>query len=454
MEMLLLLVLILTEIGFAAFAMSGKITRGEWAKRRLCVSAVELVTFLVMTLLPGIDFSFRFKGVLVILVLQLIISAIFWLIRRKKETAKGKPSIVIRTVLGILIISLAMIPAFIFTDYHGRPLSGEYSVAETEAILIDSSRADEFENDGSYREVPVHFFYPESTDAIKAHSLPLVVFSHGAFGYYQSNMSAYMELASNGYVVIALDHPHHSFFTTDSAGKTVPVDMGFIQSAIKIENNEYDAETTFDIMSKAMKLRLDDMNFVLDTIKSAVKAEPDGSWAFSSDGSRSDVGRALSLIDTEKIGLFGHSMGGATSVTAGRRSDVSAVIDLDGTMFGEVLGIEDGEEICSTEPYATPVLDVRNQNHQESCEEAYKLQKDYVNNVIMDNAADGHTTYFKGSGHMNFTDLPLISPFIAKALGTGNVDPEVCIDQVNTLVLRFFDHYLKGSGIFTVEESY
>ena len=154
MEMLLLLVLILTEIGFAAFAMSGKITRGEWAKRRLCVSAVELVTFLVMTLLPGIDFSFRFKGVLVILVLQLIISAIFWLIRRKKETAKGKPSIVIRTVLGILIISLAMIPAFIFTDYHGRPLSGEYSVAETEAILIDSSRADEFENDGSYREVP------------------------------------------------------------------------------------------------------------------------------------------------------------------------------------------------------------------------------------------------------------------------------------------------------------
>jgi hypothetical protein len=147
-------------------------------------------------------------------------------------------------------------------------------------------------------------------------------------------------------------------------------------------------------------------------------------------------------------------MGGATSVTAGRRNDVSAVIDLDGTMFGEITGIENGEEICSTEPYDTPILDVRNQSHQESCEEAYKLQKDYVNNVIMDNAADGHTTYFKGSGHMNFTDLPLISPFIAKALGTGDVDPEVCIDQVNTLVLRFFDHYLKGSGTFTVEESY
>ncbi|MBQ5851909.1 MAG: hypothetical protein IIW54_14020, partial [Lachnospiraceae bacterium] len=30
---------------------------------------------------------------------------------------------------------------------------------------------------------------------------PLVVFSHGAFGYYESNTSTYMELASNGYVV-------------------------------------------------------------------------------------------------------------------------------------------------------------------------------------------------------------------------------------------------------------
>ena len=454
MVMLLLLVLILTEIGFAAFALSGKFTRGEWAMRRLCVSAVELLAYLVMTLLPGIDFSFRFMGILVILVLQLIFSAIFWLIKRKNETIKGKPPIVVRAILGILVIVLAMVPAFIFTDYKGRHLTGEYKVAETEAILVDSSRTDEFENDGSFREVPVHFFYPENTDAIEAHSLPLVVFSHGAFGYYQSNMSAYMELASNGYVVIALDHPHHSFFATDSSGKAVIVDKEFIQSAINIENDVYDEETTFDIMSKAMKLRLDDMNYVLDTVKSAVKAEPDNAWAFSSDEERGDVGSALSLINIKKIGLFGHSMGGATSVTAGRRNDVSAVIDLDGTMFGEVLGIENGEEVCSTEPYTTPILDVRNQSHQESCEEAHRLQKDYVNNVIIDHATEGHSTYFKGSGHMNFTDLPLISPFIANALGTGDVDPEECIDQVNALVLEFFDHYLKGKGTFKVKEYY
>ena len=77
-----------------------------------------------------------------------------------------------------------------------------------------------------------------------------------------------------------------------------------------------------------------------------------------------------------------------------------------------------------------------------------------MNNVIIDNATEGHSTYFKGSGHMNFTDLPLISPFIANALGTGDVDPEECIDQVNALVLEFFDHYLKGKGTFKVKEYY
>ena len=454
MVMLLLLVLILTEICFAAFELSRKTTRKEWALRRLCVSGIELATFLIMTLLPGIDLSFRFIGIAFILIMQVIISALFWFIRRKNEKIKGKPSIVIRTLLGILIISLAMSPAFIFTDYNGRPVTGDHKVAKSEAILIDSSRMDEFENDGSFREVPVHFFYPEDANEIKSNSLPLVIFSHGAFGYYQSNMSSYQELASNGYVVIALDHPHHSFFAKDSSGKTVLVDMDFIQSAINIENDVYDTETTFDIMSKAMKLRLDDMNFVIDTVKSAVDTEPDTSWVFSSDKDRSDVSTALSLIDIKKIGLFGHSMGGATAVTAGKRSDVSAAIDLDGTMFGEELGIEDGEVICNREPYTTPILDVRNQTHHESCEEAYRLQKDYINNVIIDNAADGYTTYFKGSGHMNFTDLPLISPFIAKNLGVGDVDSEVCIDQVNALVLGFFDHYLKGTGTFSVNESY
>ena len=48
-----------------------------------------------------------------------------------------------------------------------------------------SFRIDEFENDGSFREVPAHFYYPDSESG----EFPLVIFSHGAFGYYESNFT-------------------------------------------------------------------------------------------------------------------------------------------------------------------------------------------------------------------------------------------------------------------------
>lgn len=45
------------------------------------------------------------------------------------------------------------------------------------------------------------------------------------------------------------------------------------------------------------------------------------------------------MVDEDKIGLMGHSMGGASSVQLGReRDDIDAVIDLEGTMAGEYVG--------------------------------------------------------------------------------------------------------------------
>ena len=69
------------------------------------------------------------------------------------------------------------------------------------------------------------------------------------------------------------------------------------------------------------------MNFVLDTLLAKV----------------SQSGKApYDRIDTGKIGVFGHSLGGATAVAAGReRSDISAVIDIEGTMLAEYTGLSE-----------------------------------------------------------------------------------------------------------------
>ena len=104
--------------------------------------------------------------------------------------------IILSAVLSAALISGSLIPSFIFADYDGLPVSGQYEIAEANAILVDRSRTEEFETDGSSREVPVYFYYP--ANAAEGEKFPPVLFSHGSFGYYQSNHSTYVELASNG----------------------------------------------------------------------------------------------------------------------------------------------------------------------------------------------------------------------------------------------------------------
>ncbi|MBR4403643.1 MAG: hypothetical protein IKT10_00880, partial [Clostridiales bacterium] len=65
-----------------------------------------------------------------------------------------------------------------------------------------------------------------------------------------------------------------------------------------------------------------------------------------------------------------------------------------------------------------------------------------------------YCTYVEGTLHMDYTDLPLFAPFLAKMLGSGDVDHAYVADTVNSLEVRFFDCYLKGEGQFTVNEYY
>ncbi|MBR4223346.1 MAG: hypothetical protein IKR73_00895 [Oscillospiraceae bacterium] len=459
MTMILMIMMIATEtalvIGDTTDAKG--LTKAGHSKRRLAVDAAEIGIYLLMLLFPHIDLSFRFRGLVLMLIVRLAAAAVSFLINRKNEKHKKMPSVVIGALTHMMLLFFALIPAFIFKDYTGRPVTGAHEVAQADAILIDSSRTETFEDDGSYREVPVHFFYPSDAVSIDNGSLPLVIFSHGAFGWYQSNTSTYMELASNGYVVASLDHPYHAMYTKDTSGKTIIVDNGFMQTAMTYgsdDSAEYDEAAAFEVEQAWMELRTADMSFVIDTLKKAADDHTfDSSWYFEGDA-QDKIGTVMAMTDTTKIGLMGHSMGGATAVTVGRRGDISAVIDLDGTMLGEETGIDNGRIVVNDEPYPVPLLNIDNEDHHNSRKELREMGDTYSNNVILDNAVCGYDTYIKGTKHMNYTDLPLFSPFLAKGLGTGSIDPEECIDKTNALVLSFFDAYLKDSGTFAVQESY
>ncbi|MDE6732424.1 MAG: hypothetical protein K2J77_06055 [Oscillospiraceae bacterium] len=418
-------------------------------KNRMIFTAGELALLMLVIFLP-MGQSWRFTGCVIVLGIRLVISVIVFLVKRKREVKeKSNAKLIVRTVFGVVLIGSALFPAYIFSGYHGLKTTGSFKVKETEAILIDKSRLEPRENDGSNREIPIHFYYPEGG----AENCPLVLFAHGSFGYYQSNSSLYFELASNGYVVASIDHPYYAFFTKDTSGKTIIVDFEFVQTAVNMQNSDdYTmSEEDYNTTREWMTLRTADENFVLDAIKAAkTSGSLDDAWYTKFDKINAEILNVLAMTDTENIGVTGHSIGGAAAVQLGReRSDVRAVIDIDGTMLGEEIAYNNGVIEYNAEPYPVPVLSLDNARHWKSY--AGENGTTYVNTYLLNNALDAREAHFDGTEHMDFTDLPLFAPPLAKMLGKGDVKSSEFIPELNGIVLNFFDYYLKGEGTPTVQ---
>lgn len=453
MNILLLSVLCVVEIAFAWITIPRKPAVKEWSLARLIVNSGEVLVFLVLLLSPGIDLGMRFRVLSYLLGIRTVFAAFWFIMKRKTEKEKKTVGMVLSLCVSILLFVCASIPSFLFADYKGLPTTGGYEVRSAQAVLVDDSREETFETDGSKREVPAYFFYPEGGDS--GNKYPVIFFSHGAFGYYQSNMSTYMELASHGYVVVSLEHPYHALFTKDTDGKMILTDAEFMRDIQRINGSGVSEEQIFEVSSEWMKLRLADCDFVVDRVKEAAQKQTLPECFFVSERDREKVAAAVSMMDCGKIGFMGHSLGGATAVTLGRqREDIGAVIDFDGTMLGEIEEVADGVDIINEDPYDTPLLSFDNEEHHRSRKELSGQGVPYANNVVLNHAANGYDTYIAGTGHMNYTDLPLFSPFLADMLGTGEVDAEACILKMNEITLAFFDCYLKGEGVFQVEEGY
>ena len=449
---ILLVLFVAAEVVFAVRARKAQATRADWLRDRLVLRGIELAVALVARLVPAFGENWRFSLLVGMTGLLFVWALVAYFVRRKKATGPRKLGAAIAgPIFTLLALTSASVPALVFTGYHGLPTSGPYQVAQAHAILVDPSRLEEFETDGSHREVPAYFYYPDDAASEGGHQYPLVVFDHGSFGYHESNFSTYAELASNGYVVAVVEHPYYSLFSTDTAGQVIPVDMGFMDDVMAVSNAEGDTSVTdtqyAKVISDWMTLRDADMNFALDTIEAAVDSGTlDDVWHVESDADRAGILRALGMTDTQKIGLMGHSIGGAVSMDMARqRDDIDAVIDIDGTMLGEEKA-EGDKFVYNSEPFPVPLLALNNEVHGRGYTTGNADGSEYVNQYVVEHAKDARVMSFDGTEHMDFTDLPLLSPFLADMLGSGDVDHEQFTTQLNGIVLQWFDYYLKGTG--------
>lgn len=136
------------------------------------------------------------------------------------------------------------------------------------------------------------------------------------------------------------------------------------------------------------------------------------------------------------------------------RADVSAIINLDGDMSCEYLDYVDGKLLINEEPYPVPLLNLWSDTMIERMED--NLDENlYPQEYIAMTAPVEFDIHIKGTNQFSFTDSPLFSPFLSKMLLTmasvesdTSASPRETIEEMNELILEFFDCYLQNEGEF------
>ncbi|SDN04672.1 alpha/beta fold hydrolase [Bacillus sp. OK048] len=434
MGIILLLIALIFEIGFAIYCV---VTKQNHTKLKNGMRIALFIAFVVLTLSSVIEWSFRWVMVAILLFLMAV-KATVSLIRNQSNTKPYKTSkIVWKSLMAIVVTVFALAPAIVFPQHQSPKVTGDYKVETATYSYMDKNRIEEFTDKGDNRVVNVEFWYPKNADG----KYPLLVFSHGAYGIKSSNTSTYMELASHGYVVVAMDHPYHSFYSASEDGTRAMISADF-NNEVSNFNKEgiYTREQEYKIIQKWMKLRTDDMNFVIDTIL---------------DKAKSNNTSVYQHINTEKIGVFGHSMGGAASVWLGReRDDIGAVVNIDAPFFSDlVYNNEQADFVARDEAFTKPLLNIYSDDVWGQLDTNTTYVANKLNN---ENFKDAYTVHFKGAKHLSLTDLPLFSPLLATMIqgGKADIDKYYSIETENKLILEFFDDQLKGIGQFTAKATY
>jgi predicted dienelactone hydrolase len=188
---------------------------------------------------------------------------------------------------------------------HGTTIQYQ-TAAESEGFVAGKHVADYFSPD-SLSEVTTHA-YLNAPPAGRPHSLPLIVLSPGYTEQRSALTSLAEDLASHGYVVVAIDHTYETYAIQFPDGRVATCATCAIDD---------DPGTFFP---KLFQVHAADVSFVLNELTGAHPA-----WS----GSR--------LIDASRIGMSGHSAGGGAALTAMLHdSRIDAGVNMDGTTYDQL----------------------------------------------------------------------------------------------------------------------
>jgi dienelactone hydrolase len=313
-----------------------------------------------------------------------------------------------------------------------RP-TGTLPVGTATLTLVDRARPDPFASDRERRRILAQVYYPSADgDGARARYLPpgvaralpskgvpattlsaittnaqldararqgrypVLIFSPGYSVPHALYTGLLEDLASRGYVVIAVDHTRETeavqFSNGEIVRRTLPVDPR-------------------SLILKAIKARTSDVTFVIKSLDTLRRRA------------------ALAGADTSKIGLLGHSLGGLTAANVGTKQPaIACAADIAGSVYGD----------ARLRPFRRPFL-ILDGNQRESTLPRWWSNLKGVRYWVTLTPAK----------HLNFTDWTWLVPTLeARGLtphveNLGAIDGRRALNLERRYVGSFFDECLK-----------
>jgi len=250
--------------------------------------------------------------------------------------------------------------------------------------------------------------YPDIAPVVADSTFPVIIFSHGLSGMRFQNTALLEELASHGYIVLAADHAYEANITIFPDGSTAIYAGGKRKSIIR-------GEAAGHLDFSQLSIIVEDLKYVIDRVVHK------GSSSVLSD----------LPVNTDQIGVIGHSLGGAAVVNSAFEDErIDAIMVLDG--------------------WYIPLPDsvITNGVKQPYMHLGQRIWRDPLNYQRMDamlqsSGGPQFKLLVSNTKHPDYTDMPLFSPFSRYIGYTATRDPMVLNAFIRNNSLLFFDAYLK-----------
>ncbi|MEB9844945.1 alpha/beta hydrolase family protein [Bacillus cereus] len=312
-----------------------------------------------------------------------------YLFAESKKNVKSCGAFTVKTALLVIYLTIAVMLPSLMPVVLFEKTSGPFKVGTTLYHWIDYNREEPYMKDlNGRRELMVQVWYP-AKEKEEMNRAP----------YIHNSDEIAKELASQGYIVVGIDHTYDAAATVFPDGRTA-----FVQS-INL--------TDFAERDRHIKLWKEDVVFVLNQIEKLNQSDKDN--------------RFTGRMDTSRIGMFGHSYGGATAAQVlVEDSRVKAAINMDGTLYGENV---------PKSRVGKPFLIMNAETSDDST-------KDFLEGKVRSDhalAGGGMSMVIPHTNHTSFTDFHLFSPLLRSL----DEDPRYVHRIINEFSLAFFDRYVK-----------